>query len=246
MTPLQATDRVAVAAAAADLEGADAADVLAWAVEAVPRFVVTSSFGAESAVLLHLLAGVDPRVPVLFLDTGLHFDETRSFRRELAGDLGLRVVDVHPALSLDEQAGRHGDRLWERDPDACCGLRKTAPLRAALRDFDGWASGVRRTQTPERADTPVVGVRRHGDRWLVQVSPLARWTDADVDAYLRTHDLPRHPLADAGFPSIGCRPCTARVAPGEDARAGRWAGFDGKTECGIHLDGTDGASTTPG
>lgn len=237
---LQATDADAVAAAAAGLEDASAQDILAWAVHAVPRLVVTSSFGADSAVLLHLLAGVDRNVPVLFLDTGLHFDETLAFRRELADELGLRVLDVRPDLTLEEQAQQHGDRLWERDPDICCGLRKTRPLRAVLRGYDGWASGVRRSQTPERATTPVVESRRHDERWLVKVAPLARWTDANVDAYLRAHDLPRHPLADAGYPSIGCRPCTARVTPGEDPRAGRWSAFDGKTECGIHL------STTPG
>lgn len=237
MTRLLATDHEAVAAAAAALEHADAADVIAWAVDAVPRLAVTSSFGADSAVLLHLLAGVTRDVPVLFLDTGLHFDQTHHFRRTLADDLGLHVVDVRPTLSLDQQADRYGDRLWERDPDACCGLRKTTPIRAALRDYDGWASGVRRSQTPERAGTPVVEARHHDDRWLVKIAPLATWSDADVDGYLRAHDLPRHPLWDAGYPSIGCRPCTARVAPGDDPRAGRWAAFGGKTECGIHLDG---------
>ncbi|HSK22842.1 MAG TPA: phosphoadenylyl-sulfate reductase [Egicoccus sp.] len=235
MTVLRASDPRTVEVAAEALETADARDILDWAVGAVPRFVVTSSFGAESAVLLHLLAGVTREVPVLFLDTGLHFDETRWFRRDLAHDLGLTVVDVRPALTVAEQADRHGDRLWERDPDACCGLRKTAPLRTALRAYDGWASGVRRAQTPDRAGTPVVEARRHDDRWMVKVSPLARWTDADVATYLRVHDLPRHPLTAAGYPSIGCRPCTARVASGEDPRAGRWAAFGGKTECGIHL-----------
>lgn len=237
MTGLLASDRRAVETAAQALEDADARDILDWAVGAVPRLVVTSSFGAESAVLLHLLAGVARDVPVLFLDTGLHFDQTLGYRRDLARDLGLTVIDVRPALTPAAQADRYGDRLWERDPDACCGLRKTAPLRAALRAFDGWASGLRRAQTPERADTPVVEARRHDDRWLVKVSPLARWTDADVAAYLQVHDLPRHPLAAAAYPSIGCRPCTRRVAAGEEPRAGRWAAFGGKTECGIHLPG---------
>ena len=128
-------------------------------------------------------------------------------------------------------------------------MRKTAPLRRALASFDGWATGVRRVQTPERAGTPVVEARQHDDRWLVKVAPLATWTDDDVADYLATHDLPRHPLVDQGYPSIGCAPCTRAVAPGQDARAGRWADFDGKTECGIHLT-EDGqvvrATTTPG
>jgi phosphoadenosine phosphosulfate reductase len=234
--------------AARALEGRPAEAVLAWAASVVPRFAVTSSFGAESAVLLHLVSRVAPQVPVLFLDTGLHFGETLLFRRELADDLGLSVVDVRPERSVAQQAADHRDALWARDPDRCCGLRKTAPLRQMLRSFDGWATGVRRVQTPERAATPVVEPRRHDDRWLVKVAPIASWSDADVDAYVRQHDLPRHPLLDEGYASIGCAPCTRRVAPGEDARAGRWSSFDGKTECGIHLadDGTVSRPTTPG
>lgn len=240
-----------VTAAAADLEGAPATEVLAWAATSVPRFAVTSSFGADSAVLLHLLSVTAPQVPVLFLETGLHFDETTTFRRELADDLGLTVVDVTPSRTVAEQARDEGEALWLRDPDRCCALRKTAPLRRALRDFDGWASGVRRVQTPERADTPVVDVRRHDDRWLVKVAPLAGWTDGDVDRYLDAHDLPRHPLVAQGYRSIGCAPCTARTSPGEDPRAGRWAAFAGKTECGIHLDaapdtGADGPGVAGG
>ena len=225
--------------AAKGLEEADARGVLAWLATAVPRPAVTSSFGAESAVLLHLLAEVAPQVPVLFLDTGLHFPETLAFRRDLAEQFGLQVVDLHPLRSVDEQARDRGHRLWERDPDACCGLRKTVPLRQALRSFDGWASGVRRVQTPERADTPVVEARRHDGRWLVKVAPLAAWTDEDVGHYLDANELPRHPLASQGFRSIGCAPCTTAVAPDQDPRAGRWAST-AKTECGIHLD-ADGA-----
>ncbi|MFA9444047.1 phosphoadenylyl-sulfate reductase [Egicoccus sp. AB-alg6-2] len=241
--------RLLAAEAADTLEDKPAERILAWAAGVLPRFVVTSSFGAESAVLLHLLSRVAPEVPVLFLDTGLHFDQTLRFRRELAVDLGLSVVDLRPELSVAQQATRYGDALWSRDPDACCAMRKTTPLRTALRSFDGWATGVRRSQTPERAATPIVEARQHDDRWLVKVAPLARWTDLDVDDHLRRHGLPRHPLTGQGYPSIGCEPCTARVAPGEDPRAGRWSGFDGKTECGIHL-ADDGSvvrtTTTPG
>ncbi|MFA9432266.1 phosphoadenylyl-sulfate reductase [Egicoccus sp. AB-alg2] len=241
--------RLLAVEAADKLEDKPADRILAWAAGVLPRFVVTSSFGAESAVLLHLLAQVAPEVPVLFLDTGLHFDATIAFRRQLARDLGLSVVDLRPELSVAQQATRYGDELWARDPDACCALRKTTPLRTALRSFDGWATGVRRVQTPERAATPIVEARQHDERWLVKVAPLARWTDADVDAYLRAHDLPRHPMVADGYPSVGCAPCTARVAPGQDPRAGRWSAFDGKTECGIHL-ADDGSvvrtTTTPG
>ena len=241
--------RALAAEASQHLDGKPADRILAWAAAVVPRFVVTSSFGADSAVLLHLLSEVAPDVPVLFLDTGFHFDETVAFRRDLARQLGLAVLDLRPDLSVPQQDARYGPDLYTRDPDTCCGLRKTLPLRRALRSFDGWATGVRRAQTPERAGTPVVEARRHDDRWLVKVAPLATWTDEDVADHLRRHDLPRHPLADHGYPSIGCRPCTRAVAPGDDPRAGRWAAFDGKTECGIHL-ADDGEvvrrTTTPG
>ncbi len=235
--------------AAQMLEGKPADQVLRWAAHVVPRFVITSSFGADSAVLLHLVSEVSPQVPVLFLDTGYHFDETLAFRRDLARDLGLTVLDVRPALSVAQQDQRYGVDLFASDPDACCRMRKTIPLRGMLANFDGWATGVRRVQTPERADTPVVEARQHDNRWLVKVAPLVSWTDQDVDDYLDAHDLPRHPLVDQGYPSIGCAPCTRPVAAGQDARAGRWAAFDGKTECGIHLT-EDGqvvrATTTPG
>ncbi len=234
--------------AATMLDGKPADRILAWAAHVVPRFVLTSSFGAESAVLLHMASRVAPDVPVLFLDTGFHFDETIAFRRGLARDLGLTVLDLRPDLSPEQQARTLGPELWRTDPDRCCQLRKTVPLRRALASFDGWATGVRRVQTPERAATPIVEARLHAGRHLVKVAPLATWTDEDVDAYLREHDLPRHPLVAEGYPSVGCQPCTSRVAPGEDPRAGRWA-EQGKTECGIHL-AEDGSvvrrTTTPG
>jgi phosphoadenosine phosphosulfate reductase len=236
------------AEAALQLEGKPAQRVLAWAAAVVPRFTVTSSFGAESAVLLHMVSQVAPTVPVLFLDTDFHFSETIDYRRRLARDLGLTVLDVRPALSPAQQAKRFGEALFDRDPDACCALRKTEPLRRALTMYDGWATGVRRVQTPERAATPIVEARRHDDRWLVKVAPLADWTDADVLAYQEQHDLPFHPLVHAGYRSIGCQPCTLPVAQGVDARAGRWAAF-GKTECGLHLAGdgeVDRLTSTPG
>jgi phosphoadenosine phosphosulfate reductase len=241
--------RELAAEAAAQLDGKPADRILAWAAAVVPRFVVTSSFGADSAVLLHLLAGTAPEIPVVFLDTGFHFDETLAFRRDLAQRLGLSVIDIRPDVSVDQQAARYGDELYRTDPDLCCQLRKTVPLRRALHSFDGWATGVRRAQTPERAATPVVEARQHDGRWLVKVAPLATWSDADVDAYLDAHDLPRHPLVEQGYPSIGCAPCTSRVCDGADPRAGRWSTFDDKTECGIHLTGDDKlvrTTTTPG
>lgn len=234
--------------AAETLEGKPADRVLAWAAHVVPRFVATSSFGAESAVLLHLMATVAPAVPILFLDTGFHFDQTVAYRRSLARDLGLTVLDVRPELSVQQQDDRYGPELFRTDPDTCCGLRKTLPLRKMLANFDGWATGVRRAQTPERQRTPVVEARRHDDRWLVKVAPLAGWSDDDVAAYIATHDLPPHPLVAEGYASIGCAPCTRPTGSGEDPRAGRWAEL-GKTECGIHLSDDDAVvrrTTTPG
>ena len=234
--------------AAAHLDGKPAERILAWAAGVVPRFSVTSSFGAEAAVLLHMVSRVAPQVPVIFLDTDFHFSETIDYRRRLARDLGVTVLDVRPALSPSQQAKRFGENLFDRDPDTCCALRKTEPLRRALVNFDGWATGVRRVQTPERAATPVVEARRHDERWLVKVAPLADWTDADVLAYQEAHDLPVHPLVKAGYRSIGCQPCTMPIAEGQDPRAGRWAAF-GKTECGLHLPGDDQVdrlTSTPG
>lgn len=236
------------AEAAVHLEGKPAQRILAWAAAVVPRFTVTSSFGAESAVLLHMVSQVAPEVPVLFLDTDFHFSETIDYRRRLARELGLTVLDVRPAMSPAQQARRLGEALYSRDPDACCALRKTEPLRRALTMYDGWATGVRRVQTPERAATPIVEARRHDDRWLVKVAPLADWTDADVLAYQQQHDLPFHPLVKSGYRSIGCAPCTLPVADDADARAGRWSAF-GKTECGVHLlndKPEDRFTTTPG
>ncbi|MDP8970985.1 MAG: phosphoadenylyl-sulfate reductase [Actinomycetota bacterium] len=236
------------AEAAAHLEGKPARSILAWAAGTVPRFVATSSFGAESVVLLHMLSEVAAHIPVVFLDTGFHFAETLDYRRRLARELRLTVLDIRPELSVEQQAERYGPQLYLRDPESCCRMRKTIPLRTALASFDGWATGVRRTQTPERAGIPTVEGRRLGDRWLVKVSPLAAWTDDDVEAYVARHGLPRHPLTAQGYRSIGCAPCTRPVASGEGPRAGRWSQF-GKTECGIHLT-EDGAAvrqtTTPG
>lgn len=230
--------------AAARLEGASAQDILSWALTTMPHFAVTSSFGADSAVFLHLVAEVDRSVPVLFIDTGFHFPETLAFRRDLVSRLGLTDVrDLRTAASVTEQAQAHGGGLYLRDPDRCCELRKVVPLDTALGAFDGWASGVRREQTSERATTPVVGTARKAGRTLLKVAPLATWSSSDVEGYLARHDLPRHPLAGIGFASIGCAPCTRAVAPGEDPRAGRWAGA-AKTECGIHLELPSAGATT--
>jgi len=193
------------------------------------RTGVLSSFGAEAAATLALTARVDPDVPVLFLETGRHFAQTLSYARTLEAELGLtRVIRLTPDAA-EAHAEDADDRLWSRDPDACCALRKVRPLARALPGYDALITGRKRSHGGDRADLPVVEF--DGDQ--LRFNPLARWSQADVAAFLDAEGLPRHPLVAQGFPSIGCWPCTAPVNDREDPRAGRWAGLD-KTECGIH------------
>jgi phosphoadenosine phosphosulfate reductase len=190
---------------------------------------IVSSFGAESAVLLALVAEVDPAAPVLFVDTGQHFAETLAYRDELARVLGL--ADLRSvSLRADERAAQDPDgELWKYDPDACCRLRKVTPLERALAPFDAWVTGRKRHQAFTRIALPVVETVDG----KVKINPLAAWSAAQIEAEMVRRDLPRHALSLAGYPSIGCAPCTRAVAVGEDPRSGRWAGM-GKTECGIH------------
>ena len=194
------------------------------------RLALVSSFGAESVVLLHMVARIDPATPVLFLDTELLFAETLRYQREVAAMLGLRDVRV---IRPDREAlfARDTEGLLHRsDPDACCALRKAEPLARALAAFSGWISGRKRFQGGRRADLPAFET----DGKHLKLNPLATWQPGDIAAYMDRHDLPRHPLVARGYPSIGCLPCTSRAVPGEDARAGRWRGHE-KTECGIHF-----------
>jgi phosphoadenosine phosphosulfate reductase len=206
-----------------DLEGAPAADVLAWAIGTFgERFAIASSM--ETGLLAHLASRVAPGVDVLFLDTGYHFAETIGTRDAVGSVYDVNVVTIRADLP--------DDRLYERDPDLCCRLRKVDPLDAALASYDAWASGVRRDESPARAVTPVVGW--DAKRSKVKVNPLATWTQDDVDSYVAEHGVLVNPLMDDGYPSIGCAPCTRRVEAGADPRSGRWAGT-GKTECGLHV-----------
>ena len=194
------------------------------------RIALVSSFGAESVVLLHLVASVDRTMPVVFIDTGKIFGSTLRYRDEIAARLGLKDVRVaRPDAGM--LATRDSDSsLWLSEPDKCCAIRKVAPLARALSGFDAWISGRKRFQGGLRTALPLV--EADGDR--IKVNPLADWTKDDIAAYRRLHDLPEHPLVADGFRSIGCMPCTTRVADREDERNGRWRGRD-KTECGIHL-----------
>ncbi|HEX3888714.1 MAG TPA: phosphoadenylyl-sulfate reductase [Phenylobacterium sp.] len=195
------------------------------------RLALVSSFGAESAVLLHLVSKVKPDMPVMFLDTGMLFGQTLDYRRQLAAQLGLTDVrdlrpTYHDLATSDPQA-----KLWQTDTDACCEIRKVIPLDKALAGFEGWITGRKRFHGGARLSLPVVEQAENGQ---VKFNPLANWAKADLDAYMAEYDLPAHPLVAQGFPSIGCWPCTQPVEEGEDVRAGRWAGQD-KTECGIHV-----------
>ena len=193
------------------------------------EIAVVSSFGAESAVLLDLIAAIDKSLPVVFVNTQKMFGETLAYRDELAERLGLtdlRVYRPDPHLLASKDAT--GLR-WSYDPDGCCDLRKVEPLRRALGGFDAWISGRKGFQGKSRGALP----RFEIDEGRLKVNPLADWTKADLDAHFAARELPRHPLEAEGYPSIGCAPCTSKVKPGEDPRAGRWRGWD-KAECGIH------------
>ena len=193
------------------------------------RIALVSSFGAESAVLLDLIARVDPATPVIFLDTGKLFPETLAYRTRLQELLGLtNVVSIRPQ-SAPLTAFDPDGVLWRHCPDACCHLRKVLPLDRALTGLDAWFTGRKRFHGATRAKLETI----EEDHRRIKINPLARWSRDDVDAALAARGLPRHPLVARGFPSIGCEPCTRRVAPDDHPRAGRWAERE-KTECGIH------------
>jgi phosphoadenosine phosphosulfate reductase len=201
------------------------------------RLALVSSFGAESAVLLHMVSRIDPDIPVLFLDTGMLFGQTLDYRRQLAARLGLiDVRDLRPRFE-DIAVTDPGADLWKTDTDACCHIRKVLPLDLALADFDAWITGRKRFQGGGRLRLPVV----EAADGKVKFNPLANWTRTELEAYASHHDLPPHPLVAAGFPSIGCWPCTSPAEEGGDSRSGRWAGSQ-KTECGIHVARAPGAA----
>ncbi|HEX6876231.1 MAG TPA: phosphoadenylyl-sulfate reductase [Nocardioidaceae bacterium] len=215
----------------AELELAPAEVIIEWAVATFgERFCITSSMG--DAVLAHVASRVAPGVDVVFLDTGYHFTETIGTRDAVEATLPVNVRSVTPELTVAEQDAKYGKDLFARDPDLCCALRKVAPLQRTLEEYDAWATGLRRQETRNRVIAPVVGW--DDTKQKVKVSPLARWSDEDVERYIAEHGVLVNPLQYDGYPSIGCFPCTRRVSPGEDKRSGRWAG-NAKTECGIHL-----------
>jgi phosphoadenosine phosphosulfate reductase len=213
-----------------DLEDASALEILQWAVDTFgKRFCVTSSM--EDAVVAHLASRVLKGVDVVFLDTGYHFEETIGTRDAVEAVMDVNVITLSPTRTVAEQDAEFGPKLHDRNPDLCCKMRKVEPLERGLKDYLAWATGLRRDESPTRANTPVVGWDEK--RQKVKISPIARWTQDDVDAYVAEHGVLTNPLLMDGYASVGCAPCTRRVLEGEDARAGRWAG-SAKTECGLH------------
>lgn len=220
----------AAARGAAELEGASAEQILTWAAEEFgDGLAVTASM--QDSVLTHLAAKVKPGIDVLFLETGYHFIETIGTADAVEAVCDVTLRRLLPLQTVAEQDAQYGAELFARDPDLCCALRKVAPLNTAMNNYDAWATGLRRAESASRADTPVVSF--DAKRARVKIAPLAMWTDKDVDRYILDNNVLVNPLLSAEYPSIGCEPCTRRVAPGEDARAGRWAGLS-KTECGLH------------
>ena len=220
--PLVDVDLGELRAVSEELERKPASATVKWAAERFGTGVVLAA-SFQDCVLLDVAVRVVPDIEVVFLDTQYHFPETLEYVEQVRAKYDLNLRTMEPLVEPDD--------LWEIDTDECCTLRKVEPLARALQGRDAWMTGVRRSESPTRATTPIV----HLDvgRGIVKVNPLAPWTEADVQSYKRDHDLPDHPLASHGYPSVGCWPCTRAVAPGEDARAGRWAGT-GKMECGLH------------
>ncbi len=211
---------------------ASPAEVVAWVAANFGTDAAAVACSMADAALPHLVAERLPGVDVLFLDTGYHFAETRHTRDEVDRALDVRVVDVLPTQTVAEQDAEFGAKLHDRDPGLCCERRKVAPLKDALGGYEVWFTGVRREEAPTRTNTPLVTWdARNG---LVKVNPVAAWTFDDLLEYAGAHQVPVNLLVSNGYPSIGCEPCTKPVAPGEDPRAGRWAGLS-KTECGLHL-----------
>jgi phosphoadenosine phosphosulfate reductase len=217
--------------AAEELAGAPAEDVVRWATDTFgDRICITSSM--TDAVIVHLVSRVRDGVDVIFLDTGYHFAETIGTRDAVSAVYPVNVINVVPEQTVAEQDEQMGPRLYSRNPDLCCYLRKVVPLERALESYDAWITGVRREETDARSDTGVV--QWDARREMVKVNPIVGWTQEQVDAYIAEHGVLVNPLVGDGYPSIGCATCTVRVQAGADARSGRWAGT-GKTECGIHL-----------
>ena len=218
------------------LEGSAPQEILRWAVDVYGKDLTRSvSFGnPEGMVLLDMLSRITDEAQVFTLDTGFLFEETLRFRDEAMKRYPLPLEVVTSGLTVEEQVERYGPELYSCKPDLCCQVRKIEPQRRFLRNYGAWSTGIRRDQTEQRAGTPVVTFDEYFG--VAKIAPLAAWSEDEVDEYVRRNDVPLNPLISMGYRSIGCEPCTRPVAPGEDARAGRWPDMD-KTECGLHFVG---------
>ncbi len=227
------TDRYDLEKLNAQFETQKPQQIIEWAVkEFSPRFAMTSSFGPESGVLLHMASKADPNIAVLFLETGYHFPETIEYKNNLVKMFGLKnVIDLKGDPERRAQLiERYGGVPYEKDPDECCNINKVEPLDAALKNYDGWMTGIRRNQTDFRKSIRILEEYEGG---IFKVSPLANFTSRDAWWYLKEHQIPQHPLFEKGYMSVGCWPCTRPIQAGDDERSGRWAGR-AKKECGIH------------
>ncbi len=233
INPPRLTDpeRFDAEAVAAELEQRSASEVLEWAFDQFGQdMYIACSFQKTSSVVMQLATAINPDARFFYLDTDVLFPETYETRDRLAEHFNIEFERWHN-ITLEQQAETHGDRLWTRDPDACCGLRKVEPMRRALSSVDCWVAGVRREDSASRANTAKFAWDKRFSLW--KVNPLADWTERDVWNHLNEQNVPYNPLHDQGYPSIGCTHCTRPVAPGQSARDGRWSG-SGKTECGIN------------
>jgi phosphoadenosine phosphosulfate reductase len=212
-------------------EHSSPAEILGWTTSRfAPDAVLTMSFQHEGVVIAHMLREIAPETPILFIDTGYHFPETLAYRDELVARFGFPIRNLTSVMPRAEFIAKYGDDLYNRDPDLCCKINKVEPMQLALRGVRAWINGRRRDQAVTRTKMPIAERLQGG---IVKVNPLANWTSRDTYRYLTEHDIPTHPLFEQGYTSIGCAPCTRPVLPGEDERAGRWAGKN-KTECGLH------------
>lgn len=229
-------------AESARLETATPQEILAWATSRFAGyFTMATAFGAEGMTLIHMLAEIAPETPIFNLDTGYQFPETLELRERIKERYGIEVEFKRPDTTVEQYEAEHGGPLYTTRPDLCCRDRKIKVLHKAVKGMRAWSSAIRRDQSPDRAQTPIVGWDKKFN--LVKVSPLANWTKKEVWNLISKQDIPYNPLHDQGYTSIGCQPCTRAVLFGEDERAGRWSGF-AKTECGLHsLDDDSGDSS---
>ena len=216
----------------AELESATPEEILRWSIQRfAPKFTMATAFGPEGMVILHMLSEIERATPVFNLDTGYQFKETLELREEVLRRYGMAVELKRADTTVEEYERQNGGPVYRSNPDQCCFHRKVQVLERAVIGYHAWASAIRRDQSPDRANAPIVGWdKKFG---LVKVSPLANWTKAQVWGFITKHNVPYNPLHDQGYTSIGCWPCTRAVTAGEDERAGRWSGF-AKTECGLH------------